>query len=103
MRPRFTQAPPAPAILLGWILVYGRDRATGTFPCRAPLRRLEGDFQMIEHVGKPPESPGSFVTRRLVFETGITHSQAVELVALLGAHAWSSLVREARLLRLGSA
>ncbi|HEY6630141.1 MAG TPA: hypothetical protein VIZ90_01690, partial [Rhizobiaceae bacterium] len=35
---------------------------------------------------------------RLVREIGITEAQAIELVALLGAN-WSSLVREARIIR----
>lgn len=40
----------------------------------------------------------SQIVQRLIAETGITHIQAVELVAFLGAN-WSSLVREARLIR----
>lgn len=38
------------------------------------------------------------IARRLVNETGITEVQARELVALLGAHSWTSLLREARIL-----
>ena len=38
------------------------------------------------------------VVQRLVRETGITEPQARELVIFLGAN-WSSLVREARLIR----
>jgi len=37
------------------------------------------------------------VIKRLVQETGITETQAAELVAILGTD-WSSLVREAHLL-----
>ncbi|WP_044548174.1 hypothetical protein [Mesorhizobium japonicum] len=36
--------------------------------------------------------------RRLVNETGITTAQAHELVAFLGPHNWTSLLREARIL-----
>ena len=36
--------------------------------------------------------------RRLVNETGITTAQARELVAFLGPHNWTSLLREARIL-----
>ncbi len=44
--------------------------------------------------------PGNLspVIERLVTETGISLEQARELVSMLGAN-WSSLVREARLLR----
>jgi hypothetical protein len=35
----------------------------------------------------------------LVKDTGVTEQQARELVAMLGGSNWSSLVREARLLR----
>jgi hypothetical protein len=38
------------------------------------------------------------IAQRLVAETGITEVQAAELVAFLGWE-WSSLVREARLIR----
>ena len=38
------------------------------------------------------------VVQRLVRETGITEQQARELVVFLGTN-WSSLVREARLIR----
>jgi hypothetical protein len=40
----------------------------------------------------------SLLVQRLIAETGITQIQADELVAFLGAN-WSSLVREARLIR----
>jgi len=40
------------------------------------------------------------LVRRLVGEIGITEAQAVELVAVLGVN-WSSLVREARIIRQG--
>jgi hypothetical protein len=42
-------------------------------------------------------TPLEVLAERLVVETGITESQAQELVAFLGAN-WSSLVREAKLL-----
>jgi hypothetical protein len=37
--------------------------------------------------------------RRLVSETGITEAQARELIAFLAPHNWSSLMREARMLK----
>ena len=43
-------------------------------------------------------SEGGPVIQRLVRETGITEQQARELVILLGSD-WSSLVREAKLLK----
>ena len=48
-----------------------------------------------------PDKPNSMhgpVIQRLVHETGITHEQARDLVALLGLN-WSSLIREAKLLK----
>ena len=45
-----------------------------------------------------PKSMNGPVVQRLVEETGITEDQARELVALLGMN-WSSLLREARLLK----
>jgi hypothetical protein len=51
---------------------------------------------MSEGAGKS-ECEASLV-RRLVQETGITEPQAIDLVAILGAN-WSSLVREARIIR----
>ena len=48
-----------------------------------------------------PDKPSAMngpVIQRLVKETGITHEQARDLVFLLGLN-WSSLVREARLLK----
>ena len=50
-------------------------------------------------LGATDRSEGeAFLVRRLVLEIGITEAQAVELVAILGTD-WSSLVREARVLR----
>jgi hypothetical protein len=40
-----------------------------------------------------------FIVRRLTAEAGITEAQARELVAILGAYSWSSLLREARMLK----
>jgi len=51
---------------------------------------------MLNAAGKS-ESEASLI-RRLVQEIGITEPQAIELVAVLGMN-WSSLVREARILR----
>ena len=48
----------------------------------------------------PPPDEGSqraALAARLVAETGVSTSQAKELMAFLGAN-WSSLVREARML-----
>ena len=45
-----------------------------------------------------PEDVSVPVMRRLVKETGITEAEAQDLVVLVGIN-WSSLVREARLLR----
>jgi hypothetical protein len=44
----------------------------------------------------PPEVS---IVERLVNETGITEKQARELIGLLGSYSWTSLIREARLLR----
>jgi len=49
-----------------------------------------------------PDKPRAMddpVIPRLVKVTGITPEQARELVAMLGGSNWSSLLREARLLR----
>ena len=51
---------------------------------------------MVDEPDKPNPMSGQ-VIQRLVHETGVTHEQARELVALLGLN-WSSLVREAKLL-----
>lgn len=51
---------------------------------------------MLDASGKS-EGEASLV-RRLVLEIGVTEAQAAELIAVLGAN-WSSLVREARLMR----
>ena len=45
-----------------------------------------------------PNAMNGLVIQRLLLETGITHGEARELVALLGLN-WSSLMREAKLLR----
>ena len=55
-----------------------------------------GDNLMADEPDKPNPMNGQ-VIQRLVHETGVTHEQARELVALLGPN-WSSLVREAKLL-----
>ena len=52
---------------------------------------------MADEPDKPKRSSGP-VIQRLVKETGITEGQARELVSLLGVN-WSSLVREAKLLK----
>lgn len=46
-----------------------------------------------------PEIRG--LARKLIGETGITEAQALELISLLGWD-WSSLIREAKAIRLGS-
>jgi hypothetical protein len=53
---------------------------------------------MLDAAGKS-EGEASLVLR-LVREIGITEAQAIELVAVLGVN-WSSLVREARIIRQG--
>ncbi|MBB6411107.1 hypothetical protein [Mesorhizobium sangaii] len=53
---------------------------------------------MTDEQGKAPNNPVDSVVRRLVDETGITEAQARELIALLGALSWSSLLREARIM-----
>ena len=47
---------------------------------------------------KPEDAGKTGTIQRLVRETGITEAEASELIALLGTD-WSSLVREAHLLR----
>ena len=51
---------------------------------------------MLDAAGRS-EDEASLV-RRLVREIGITEAQAAELIAVLGGN-WSSLVREARMIR----
>jgi len=52
---------------------------------------------MVDEQERPTAVTNDTV-RRLVDETGITTAQARELVAFLGPHNWSSLLREARIL-----
>lgn len=52
---------------------------------------------MVDEQSKPSATDG--VARRLVKETGITDAQVRELIAFLGPHSGSSLLREARILR----
>jgi hypothetical protein len=54
---------------------------------------------MVDDAGKPPEAASNLAARSLMAETGITEAQARALVAFLGPHNWSSLMREARLLK----
>jgi hypothetical protein len=53
---------------------------------------------MVDDLGRPPETASGIAARRLMSETGINEAQARELIAFLGPHNWSSLVREARIL-----
>jgi hypothetical protein len=53
---------------------------------------------MVDDVGKPPKADNGFAVRLLVDETGITEGQARDLIGILGLN-WSSLVREARILK----
>jgi hypothetical protein len=53
---------------------------------------------MVDDLGKPPES-ASIAVRRLVADTSITDAQARELIAFLGPYNWTSLLREARMLK----
>ena len=57
---------------------------------------------MIDDLGKPPENASGIAARRLVTDTGITPAQATELVSFLGAYNWSSLLREAGMLKKSS-
>jgi hypothetical protein len=52
---------------------------------------------MVDEQNKPSATDG--VACRLVSETGITEAQARELIAFLGPHNWSSLMREACMLK----
>jgi len=53
----------------------------------------------MSDVPEKPDGAGRvWLVQRLVKETGITEVEASDLVALLGAN-WSSLVREAHLLK----
>lgn len=53
---------------------------------------------MVDDAGTPQKPDNGFAVRRLIDETGITHTQAAELIAMLGLN-WSSLLREARVLK----
>jgi hypothetical protein len=53
---------------------------------------------MVYDVAKPPQADNGFAVRRLVDETGITDIEALDLISVLGLN-WSSLVREARILK----
>jgi hypothetical protein len=48
---------------------------------------------------KPENEGRAEMIQRLVEETGITAAEAADLITMLGV-AWSSLVREARLLKM---
>ncbi|WP_192177403.1 hypothetical protein [Mesorhizobium amorphae] len=50
----------------------------------------------LQSVDGPLDDP---VIMRLIKETGITQEQAREIVSLLGTVNWSSLMREARLIK----
>jgi hypothetical protein len=52
---------------------------------------------MVDEQDKP-HADNVYLVRRLVNETDITEAQAHELIGFLGPN-WSSLVREARLLK----
>jgi len=72
----------------------------GTIVRSVPLgvRKGHNQMQMSEDLGKSPEKGGDGVVRRLVEETGITENQARELIVFLGLN-WTSLLREARILK----
>jgi len=57
---------------------------------------------MIDEVNRLAETAGDITARRLATETGITPAQAAELVSILGPHNWSSLLREAGMLKKSS-
>ena len=54
---------------------------------------------MVDDLGKPPETARGIAARRRATDTGITPAQAIELVGFLGAYNWTSLLREARMLK----
>jgi len=68
-------------------------------PLRVAHRWVErkGHPKMTDKPQRPPAETGG-IARRLVDETGITDAQARELIAFLGPHNWTSLLREARIL-----
>ena len=53
---------------------------------------------MADEQDKVPAKPDDAVVRHLVNEVGITEDQARELIAMLGAYSWTSLLREARMI-----
>lgn len=53
---------------------------------------------MTKNAGQPERLGHAVLVRRLVEETGITRDQAQDLIMLIGVD-WSSLVREARILK----
>jgi hypothetical protein len=63
------------------------------------LGQLEGTSKVVDELGKPPETASGIAARRLAADTGITLAQATELVRFLGPYNWSSLLREARILK----
>ena len=58
-----------------------------------------GEVTMSRDTDKTDRLGHAVLIRRLVEETGITRDEAEELIMLLGVD-WSSLVREARALKL---
>lgn len=68
-------------------------------PSRSVRSAGRGIPNMVDDAGKPPEAASNLAARSLMAETGITEAQARALVAFLGPHNWSSLMREARLLK----
>jgi hypothetical protein len=54
---------------------------------------------MTDEQDNMPRKPDASVVLRLIEDTGITEDQARELIALIGAQNWSSLVREAHMLK----
>lgn len=53
---------------------------------------------MSKEPDRPTDSMRTATIKRLVSEIGLSESEAIDLVRVLGTD-WSSLVREARLLR----
>jgi hypothetical protein len=92
--------------LLGWCTRSFSHTAATNLPATRHYAVTEPtSYGSVTVIGKPMVEEGERlaamrqVVERLVRETGITDSQAIELVGFLGCANWSSLVREARLIR----
>ncbi|WP_185973355.1 MULTISPECIES: hypothetical protein [unclassified Mesorhizobium] len=86
------------------IVRSGAEQRDNPYSGQEPLRAAgrwgarKGHPKMTDKQEKPPAATDE-VVRRLVDKTGITDAQARELVAFLGPNNWTSLLREARILK----